>query len=198
MSYINLYDEQLNEYKNWIKKFNLLLNQVEENILQKDNDAKIEEKLISIGISSVFVSLGTAIASLFGIVAVGLTGGLALFLIGWLFSKGVNKKVFGEERDISSINNQEKLILNEKDKNKNFFRPIEKKLKIRKLQKEVAFTYYIHIEKELSTFQQNLNSYDSSHLALKYRNRHSSLIQKHIILLKKFDLFYKHKRMYAI
>lgn len=194
MSHLYIYDKQLNDYNKWIKEFTSLLENIEENILQKDNNDKIQEKLMSIGISSVFVSIGSAFTSLFGLVTVGLTGGLALFFIGWVLSKGVNKKVFGEERTFDNLNQQEQEFLMKRTSVKDYFRPIEKKIRIKKLQKEVAFTYYRDIEEILNSFQKNINRYDSSHLALKYRDRHSNVVKKYIILLKKFDKIYKNKQ----
>lgn len=190
MSYIKLYDKKLNEYKLWLHDLHNLLLAVEENILQNDNSDKIEEKLVSIGISSVFVSIGSGLASLFGIVAIGLSGGLVLFIIGWILSKGVNKKVFGNERKLDNINEDEKKLLSGKNYVITYFRPIEKKIKIKKLRKQVAFTNYIDIKDTLTHFLIYLKEYDSSNLAIKYQRRHSNTIKKYILSINQFDKIY--------
>ena len=108
MSKILILGKLLAQYKIWTLKLRNASQNIENNILQKDSSSKIEEKIISIGISSILVYIGTAIVGLFG-VATGGVGIIVLFIIGWLLSNLINKKIFGSERKIENINDDEKL-----------------------------------------------------------------------------------------
>jgi len=110
MSKISLLDKLLSQYKLWTIKLRNASQNIENNILQNDSSSKLEEKVISIGISSILVYIGTAVVGLFG-VATGGAGVIILFVIGWLLSKLINKKVFGSERKIENIRDDEKSLL---------------------------------------------------------------------------------------
>lgn len=194
MAHLKLLDTKLDEYNKWMKELDNIIIQIEENILQKDNADKIQEKLVSIGIASVFVSIGSGIAGLFGVAAIGFSGGFALFAIGWFLSKGVNKKIFGDERKRDNIKENEEQLLSLKDDFQKFIKPIQMKLKIKKKRKEVTFTKYNEIKNEIEQLLIQLKEFDSSSLALKYRNRHSKLVQNFIIATHQFDKIYTGKK----
>ena len=193
MAYFTLYENKLIEYKNLLSTLEHHLAVVEENILQKDNADVILEKVVSVAVSSVFVAIGSGVVALFGLVTAGIGGGILLFVVGWLFSKKVNSKVFGTEKDIENVSDEDRLLLHEKEKVLAFFKPIKKKLVIKKYRKEVAFTHYLEIIEQLKDFCYLLQNYNVCHLAFKYRIRHSKAIQKNIMLINHFDSVYCHQ-----
>jgi len=193
MAYFTLYENKLTEYKSWLSKLDSHLELVEENILQKDSVDQVLEKVVSVAISSVFVTIGSSVVALFGIATAGIGGGVILFIIGWLFSGTVNKKVFGKEKEIEKINDEDSELLNEKQKVLANFKPIRTKLSIQKHRKEVAFTRYIELRGQLKNFCTLLQSYNTRNLAFKYRHRHSKAIQKNILIINQFELVYCHQ-----
>ena len=192
MAYFTLYENKLIEYKSWLSTLDHHLERVEENILQKDNADVILEKVISVAVSSVFVAIGSGVVALFGLATAGIGGGILLFVIGWLFSQKVNSEVFGTEKSIENINDEDSALLNEKGNVLAYFKPIKKKLMIQKLRKEVAFTHYSEIREQLKGFGSLLQNYNARNLAYKYRLRHSKAIQKNILLMRHFDSVYCH------
>ncbi len=190
MSYLNIYDSKLDEYYLWVKKQEIILTVVEDNILQKDSSDAIQEKLLSIGFSSILVSIGTGIMSIFGLAFLAVGGGVVLFIIGLFLSKGINNKVFGKEREIEDISEEEKILLDYKNNLQNFFRPIKKKLTIKKLRHQVAFTNYLDIKNNITSFSEELQKFTPDNLAMKYRYRYNKSIQDYIIHASKFDKIY--------
>ncbi len=190
MAYFTLYESKLAEYKVWLSTLDDHLELVEENILQKDNADQVLEKVVSVAVSSVFVTIGSGVVALFGVATAGIGGGVLLFIIGWLFSGKVNKEVFGKEKDIEKINNEDSELLNEKQKVLANFKPIKTKLSIQKHRKEVAFTRYAELRGQLKDFYSLLQRYNTRNLAYKYRNRHSKAIQKNIMLINQFERLY--------
>lgn len=191
MSKIQLLDELLSQYKLWTLKLRNASQCIEDNILQKDSSAKLEEKIMSIGISSLLVYTGTSIVALFGI-ATDSIGVVALFIVGWLLSRFINKKVFGSERKIENIRDDEKILL---DKLK------EIEIKHKKIRDEmnsktiiVNFTDYPNLRREFNEFVNLLLTYNSSALALKYRYKHSLVSDKYKLQVSKFDEIYAHKQ----
>ena len=192
MAYFTLHETQLIEYKSWLSTLDHHLERVEENILQKDNADVILEKIVSMAVSSVFVATGNGVVALFGLVTAGIGGGVLLFVIGWLLSQKVNSEVFGTEKSIENINDEDSALLNEKGNVLGYFKPIKKKLMIQKLRKEVAFTHYSEIREQLKDFGCLLQNYNAPNLAYKYRLRHSKAIQKNILLMRHFDSVFCH------
>jgi len=190
MSKIVLLDKLLSQYKLWtIKLRNASLN-IENNILQKDSTSKLEEKIISIGVSSILVYMGSALVGLFG-VATGGFGVILLFIMGWLLSKFVNKKIFGDERSIESIRDDEKLLLNK-------LAEIESRHKaIRDAMNSesgiINFTNYPHLKRELNALVNLLTTYDASSLALKYKYKHAYVTNNYKVEVSRFDEIYAHK-----
>ena len=192
MAYFTLYDTKLTDLKSLLSTFDNHLALIEVNILQKDNADVILEKVVSVVVSSVFVTLGSGFAAFFGVVTAGFGGGILLFMIGWLFSQKVNRDVFGTEKDIEKINHEDRVLLCAKDKILAYFKPIKKKLIIKKYRKEVAFTHYPEIKEQLKEFCFLLQNYNVRNLAFKYRVRHNKVIQKNILLMRRFDDVYCH------
>ena len=190
MSKIHLLDKLLSQYKLWTIKLKNASKNIENNILQKDSSSKFEEKIISIGISSILVYIGSAVVGLFGVA----TGGVwvvVLFVIGWLLSKFVNKKVFGEQRDIESIRDDEKFLLDKLAEIEHTHKMIRDA--VNNKSNIVNFTNYPKLKRELNTFVNLLVTYDVSALALKYRYKHSYVTNKYKVEISRFDEIYAHK-----
>jgi len=191
MSKILLLDKLLSQYKLWtVKLKNASLN-IENNILQKDSSSKLEEKIISLGISSILVYIGSSIVGLFG-VATGGFGAIVLFIIGWLLSKFINKKIFGDERSIESIRDDEKLLLNTLVEIDNRHKGIRDTMN--SANNSINFTNYPTLKRELNTLVNLLTTYDSSSLALKYKYKHLYVTNKYKAEVSRFDEIYAHKK----
>lgn len=190
MSKIQLLDELLGQYKLWTLKLRNASQGIENNILQKDSSAKLEEKIMSVGISSLLVYIGTAIVGLFG-VATGGIGVVVLFVIGWLVSRYINKKVFGSERKIENIRDDEKVLLQRLKEIETKHKKIRDEMNSKPL--IVNFTDYLKLRREFNEFVNLLLTYNSSALALKYRYKHSLVSDKYKLQVSKFDEIYAHK-----
>ena len=196
MAYFTRYEKAITDYSQWINTLNESLYRVEQSILQNDTSDSILEKIMSISISVVSVSIGSGVIALLGFSSAGFIGVIICFAIGLLLSKGVNKKVFGTVRTLEDINEQEQSLIFNKNVLVEHFRPISKKLKISKTRRDVAFTRYHEIHELLSRFSQQMKSHNSNNLAYKYRRRHSENIQKSIQLVSKFNCIYAPKSSY--
>jgi len=192
MSKINLLDKLLSQYKLWNIKLKNASQNIENNILQKDSSSKLEEKIISIGISSILVYIGTAVVGLFGI-ATGGPGIIILFIIGWLLSRLVNKKVFGSERKIENIRDDERLLLNKLAELETIHKKIRDDINNKSL--VANFTNYPNLKKEFKELVNLLTIYDASSLALKYKYKHSYVTNKYKVEVSKFDEIYAHNRL---
>lgn len=190
MSKITLLDKLLSQYKLWTIKLRNASQNIENNILQKDSSNKLEEKIISIGISSILVYMGTAVIGLFG-VATGGIGVILLFIIGWLLSRYVNKKIFGSERNIENIRDDEKLVLSKLKELEETHKKIRDEINTKRV--VVNFTNYPNLKREFNVLINLLVTYDTSSLALKYRYKHSYVTNKYKIEVSKFDEIYAHK-----
>lgn len=186
MSKITLLDSLLSQYKIWTLSLTNASKGIENNILQKDSSSKIEEKVISIGISSILVYIGSAVVGLFGI-ATGGIGVIVLFVIGWLLSKLINKKIFGSERKIEDIRDDEKTLLDKLHKLEARHQEIRDGINSKSI--IVNFTNYPNLKREFNEFI----NYDASGLALKYRYKHSYVTNKYKVQISKFDEIYANK-----
>ena len=191
MSKITLLDKLLSQYKLWTLKLANASNGIESNILQKDSSSKLEEKVISIGISSVLVYIGTAIVGLFGI-ATGGVGVVVLFAIGWLLSKFINKKIFGSERKLEDIRDDEKILLQKLHNIESTHKNIRDEMNSKSIL--VNFTNYPNLKREFNELVNLLLNYNATSLALKYRYKHSYVTNKYKTQIAKFDEIYANKR----
>lgn len=192
MSYLNLYNQKITDYEVWLKTHMQLLDDLEKVILQNDSLDKFQEKIISIGFASLFVSIASGIVGLFGIVAVGFLGGVVLFIIGWVISQLFNRKIFGKQRNIDSINESEKELLS---KNNNLKIELKaKSLRVRLKKEKVYFSYYSNLKNEIESLYNAVRLNNSDNLAYKYRIKYSMLKKKYIISINKFEHIYAHKR----
>lgn len=182
-------------YYDWLKKYNNHLEFIEETILQKDNSDKIEEKVVSIIISAVFVSICVSVLTFFGFHSLsGFIGSVILFIIGWFLSKGINKKIFGSERKLENLSVEEKQIIDSSNDLKKHFKPITLRVRLKK--EKVYFSNYVEIKKKIEDLHSKMNMYSGSKLAYKYRYRYGKDIKKQILLQHDFENIYtgKNKR----
>jgi hypothetical protein len=190
MSKIVLLDSLLSQYKVWTLKLTNASKGIENNILQKDPSNKLEEKIVSIGLSSILVYIGSAVVALFGI-ATGGIGIVVLFIIGWLLSKLLNKKIFGSERKLENIRDDEQMLLDKLQVLEETHKTIRKKMNDKN--GFVNFTNYAKLRREFNEAVNLLINYDTSSLALKYRYKHSYVTNKYKVEVSRFNEIYANK-----
>jgi hypothetical protein len=191
MYQISLLNQLLKEYKLWTLKLQSASKNIENNILQKDTSSKFEEKIMSIGIASIFIWIVTGIAGLFGVASGGFLVGVILFAIGWLLSKLITKVVFGTPRKIQDLSDDEKELL--ESIKKVLKTHIDIRDKINKNTIVVNFTNYVNLKKEFDNLIYELENFNAIHLALKYRYKHKFIVSRYKIEVDKFNKIYAHK-----
>jgi len=188
---INLLNSLIKEYKKWTMTLANSSKDIENNILQKDANDKIEEKIVSIGISTLLVYIVTGIIGLFGIA----TGGVWMvlfFAIGWILSKFINKIIFGSERKRENIREDEEQLLQKLESIQS--KHIQIRDEINKKTMIVNFTNYGELKREFEHVVNLLVNYNASRLALKYRLKHSYVMSKYKTQVSKFDEIYANKQ----
>jgi hypothetical protein len=191
MSKIHLLDNLLKQYKQWTLNLKNASDDIENNLLQKDSSNKIEEKLASIGISMVFVYIVTAIIGLFG-VAIGGVWSVVFFVIGWVLSKLINKKIFGSERKIEDLKDDERELLNKLEQVIQTHVDIRSKINDKSI--IVNFTKYPKLKSEFEAVVNALSTLNTSSLALKYRYKYPLVVKKYQAQVRRFDEIYANKR----
>jgi len=191
MHQIDLINKLLSQYKLWTIKLCSAGINIENNILQKDESNPIEQKFFSIGIASLFVWIATGIIGLFGVATGGFLIGIILFVIGWLLSKVINKVIFGTPRKLENISTNEKDLLStlQEIENKHILirDDINSDLVV------VHFKDYISLKKEFENVINELNNFNSIHLAYKYKLKHRYVTNKYKIEVKNFHKIYANK-----
>ncbi|MBD3842169.1 MAG: hypothetical protein IE909_09835 [Campylobacterales bacterium] len=191
MYQIDLINRLLSQYKIWTMKLKSAGKSIENNILQKDDSDPLEQKIMSIGISMVFVWIVTSIIGLLGGSTGGFFVGLVLFGIGWLLSKLINKTVFGTPRKIENISDGEKALLNNIKQIESTHIAIRENIKNNTL--IVNFTDYAKLKKEFEDMLYMLENFNTIHLALKYKLKHKYVVTKYKVEVDKFHKIYAHK-----
>jgi len=192
MSKILLLDKLFGSLREWIETHHKISEDIENNILQKDNSDIFEEKIISIGLSSLLVYIGTAIAGLLGIATGGFLVGVVLFPIGWMISKLINKKLFGTERKIEDISDNEQSLLKKLQEIDQEYKTLGLQIRFKKIL--VGFTEYTQYRRQLKDIANDLILYDASKLAIKYRVKHKLIAKKYTKVANQFDAVYAHKK----
>ncbi len=192
MSKIVLLDKILNSLRDWIKEHHKVASQIENNILQRDCSSKYEEKILSIGLSSFLIYTGSGIIGIFGIHTGGFIPGVILFFVGLGLSKIINRKIFGVERGIENIKESERNLLNFLKNVDEGYKTMGLQIRFKKM--PVCFTAYPTHKKQLQILKEDLLSFDTSSLALKYRYQHKYIAKKYINLANRFDAIYTHKQ----
>lgn len=191
MSQILLLDKLLGEYKLWTLKLISTSKDIEQNILQKGSGKVIEEKVASIIIASVLVYLVTGVLSLFGLYSGEFILGVVFFGIGLLLSKYLNKKIFGVERKIEDLKDDEKILLENLENINKTHKEIRAKVNDASI--IVNFSGYSILYGQFKSMLNELQNYNTSHLAYKYRLSHKIVVGKYNAQIKKFDAIYAHK-----
>ena len=161
-------DKLLKDYKLWTIKLNSNVKNIRNTILQNDKSDALEEKILSIGITSIFMWIVGGIIGLF--IVVNIVASIVLFGIGLLLSKFVNKKVFGTPRKIEDISDTEKEMLDSLDKITNIHKSIRDE--INRGDRIIYFKDYSILKKKFNDIVANLTFYNRSHLAIKYRTKY--------------------------
>ena len=116
---------------------------------------------------------------------------IILFIIGWLLSKLINKKVFGSERKLENIKDDEKLLLNKLQEVETTHKKIRDDINNKAIL--INFTNYPNLKKEFEELVNLLVTYNAKHLALKYRYKHSYVSNKYKLEVNRFDEIYANK-----
>ena len=191
MYQINLINTLLKEYKVWTLKLNSSTKKIENTILQKDITSAFEEKIISIGISSLLVYIATGIMGIFGMATGGFMIGVVFFAIGWMLSKIINKKVFGTPRKKEDLAQYELDLLLSLEKVFNTHKIIRDDINQNRV--IVQFKDYIKLNRQFRDITNSLNSFDTSKLAYKYKTKFLFVVSGYKKEIKKFDAIYAHK-----
>ena len=188
---ISFLNKLLTNYKIWTVKLKSASKSIENNILQNDTSDALEEKIISIALSSVIMYLGTGFIGLFGASSGGFGASVVLFGIGWLLSKYINKKVFGTPRKMEDLKDDEKLLLSILKHIIFTHENIRNKINNKSIL--VNFTNYPKLKQEFDDVVFRLKYFNASHLALKYRFKHKLLTSKYKTQVNKFHSIYANK-----
>ena len=191
MSQILLLDKLLGQYKLWTVKLISTTKDIENNILQKESGKNIEEKVASIIIASVLVYVVTGILSLLGLYSGEFILGVVFFGMGLLLSKFLNKKIFGVERKIEELKDDEKTLLSEIERINEIHKEIRSKINDNSM--VVNFCDYPKLFSEFQSMVSLLTNYNTSHLAYKYQLSHKIVVSKYKAQIRRFDAIYAHK-----
>jgi hypothetical protein len=149
---------------------------VQGTILQNDTSTQIEEKLVSIGIATLFMWLVGLFISLTGI-------GILLFIIGLVLSKVINSKVYGKTRSEGDLKNEEKQLIELMDSYTKQLKGLKMKVGLVSKRNQVLFSEYPQRKAELVDLTHKIKSLDIKHLSVKYRAVYSKNIKSHDTLI---------------
>ncbi len=186
---LNLINKLLFQYKLWTLKLRSARVSIENNILQTDDSNLFEEKVASIVMSSLFVWIVTGIVGLFGVATGGL--GILLFAIGWILSKLLNKLLFGTPRKVENLSDSEKNLFSTLKEIESRHISIRNSMNNNTIQ--VNFSNYVSLKKEFEKIIFELNTFNTKHLAIKYKMKHKYVVSKYKIEVNKFHKIYAHK-----
>ena len=137
----------------------------------------------------VYIVIG--IIGLFGVSVAGVWG-IVVFAIGWLLSRGINKKVFGDERAVTSLKEDEIVLLEKlKELHK---RHEEIRNHLNDKTTPVFFTGYVPLKREFLEMTNRLLTHNTSNLALKYRYKYAYLVKKYENEVAIFHTIYANKK----
>jgi len=190
MFHFELLDKLLKDYKLWTLKLKVANTNIENTILQNDESDALEEKIVSVGISFIFMWIVGGIIGLFisgGNIAVS----IVLFIIGWILSRFLNHKIFGKPRKYEDLKEDEKNIL---DSLKNIQKThIQIRDGIKNKTRKVYFKDYPKLKVKFKNMIRDLNNLDKSHLALKYRTKYGFVVQSYKNEIKNFNTIFANK-----
>ena len=164
---------------------------IEGAILQNDISTQIEEKLVSIGIASLFMWLAGLLLSLTGF-------GIPLFLIGLVLSKVINAKVYGKARSEENLKDEEKNLIQLLRSYSKQIKGLKMKVGLASKRNQVLFSEYPQRKGELTNLTQEIKSLDIKHLSIKYRTVYSKFVNSQNTLFMHLDHAYKIKRQESL
>ena len=164
---------------------------IEGAILQNDISTQIEEKLVSIGIASLFMWLVGLLLSLTGF-------GIPLFLIGLVLSKAINSKVYGKARSEDSLKDEENKLIQLMHSYTKQLKGLKMKVGLASKRNQVLFSEYPQRKVELENLTQEIKNLDIKHLSIKYRTVYSKLVNSQNSLFMHLDHAYKIKRQESL
>ena len=187
---INILNILIKEYKIWTIKLNSSTKKIENTILQTDMTNALEEKIISIGLSSILVYVGTSVLGFFSIVIGGFFS-IIIFIIGWIISNQINKKIFGTVRKKEDLEPYELDLIN--NLNKVYKTHIRIRDNINQNKVLVNFKDYTILKIQFHNTIKNLNTFDTSKLAIKYKTKFFLIAKSYQNDISKFHEIYAHK-----
>jgi hypothetical protein len=157
---------------------------IEGTILQNDTSTQIEEKLVSIGIASLFMWLVGLLLSLTGF-------GFLLFLIGFVLSKVINAKIYGNTRPEGTLNDEEKQLIEFMHSYMKQLKSLRMKVGLASKRNHVLFLEYPKHKTELANLTHEVKVLDIKHLSIKYRTVYSRLLNTQDNLITQLDHAYR-------
>ena len=130
MAKIELLNTLTTQLKDWADSMEYSSHRLEETLLQNDNADKVEEKLVSIGISAFLVCIASLVIGLFVSIAAGVVTGIISFVAGLVLSRIVNKKLFGNVRTVEQLTTEEVGLIEASKALNQSFSKLHKQLKV--------------------------------------------------------------------
>ena len=192
MAQISILDALKKRYKLWTIHLEKSTDAIKNNILQTGSGKDMQERLVSFGMASLVVYIGSSIIGLFGVYAGGFLGGLVLFAIGWSLSKLFNKRFFGDERKQSDLKEDEVELLNYLDSLVSTHQNIRSA--VNSEPSLIFFTDYPNLRKAFVGAKHMLENYNTKHLAYKHRMKHFVIAKKYASEIYTFDAIYANKK----
>jgi hypothetical protein len=195
MAKIELLNTLTTQLKDWADSMEYSSHRLEETLLQNDNADKVEEKLVSIGISAFLVCIASLVIGLFVSIAAGVVTGIISFVAGLVLSRIVNKKLFGNVRTVEQLTTEEVGLIEASKALNQSFSKLHKQLKVMalgsvKIKSPILFTRYPVYRDRILRVQLLISNHSAENLSFKYRKRYNSLAKKYASILREFDRIY--------
>ena len=193
MSQILLLDKLLKEYKLWTIRLKTSASSIENTLLQTSSSDSIEEKFISIGISSIIVYVVNGILGLVGVINGEFLVSVGFFILGLFLSRFITKKIFGKPRTKEELTRYELNILDSLENIYTTHTKIRDNINQNKI--VVNFVDYPILQNQFKDTVRILENFDKKPLAYKYRLKYTVVVQNYKKQIKTFDYIYANKRV---
>ena len=177
-------DEKQRLTKDFIKYSIKYYKNVKGTLLQNDTSNLIEEKVISIGIAYVFMWLVGLILTFTGV-------GIVLFIAGYVLSRVVNTKIYGKERSLDMLNDDERHLLELIDAHIKQLKSLKIRVSLKSQRNKVLFIDYPIYTSELAIVANKIRGLNPQHLSFKYRLNYLKLVESEELLFTKLDHAYQ-------
>lgn len=158
--------------------------QFESTLLQNDKSTIVEEKIASIGIAFVFMWLAGLLLTFTG-------AGIVLFLAGYVLSRIINAKIYGQERSLKMLNDEERNVLEQVDVYARRMRALKVIVSLTSQRNKVLFIDYPKHKSDLVIITDEIKQLDPQHLSIKYRSIYARLVASEGHLLNNLDQAYQ-------